>query len=523
MNRSTPPPTHRWSLASKSACGLVAALTLISFAAAQVGPPGGGGPGGGGGSGAGNDPDSGTKYFGAFTLTWTSSNSNHWEERYADGFVDQGDGGSSQTLLGIYGLITTANGFCKGKKTYTITWTGPGTPPKYAYIELGATASRTTSHGATGIIDLGLPLVPNLTTDPVYAPTVAVFQRGRKIKKVELNSGGSATFEVSGGVNNVSLATPLPDGALSASASAAWHSGAVLNLKGLGLSYDSYTRVRVVAGDHEQVYARPAGGDDFENQLAEIGASENLAFGVPVSRLGTFEQPAQEFTSSISKGSRDEIGYSDFPGKVVAINCYVPYSLIELVGMRKTPDTVTLKASQGESAAQIPGPFKGQLSVKVWATERVLGTYERHLETGKPVSWYGIAPIAVIDANVVLKRKLTNSTTYLIGGKVGLTRGGSVGVGLPNLVTLGVKADANVELNASWSHTNAEEIEWTFPAVDHTTWLFQYTETHRFNLDRDLASYGSTGYGNDFSDTVTDRFQPWGIVRYDRVNPVTTP
>jgi hypothetical protein len=500
------------SFASKSACGLIAALFMIGVSTAQVGPPGGGGTGGGNGGSTGGGGGGGSVISNSqWRITTTSQcySATAWLTPQGSGSNTQATpnlGRSTATVDGVLGSISAK---CGGTYTHTIKWIGVGAPPPYAYAVLTSVGGYSDYDGGSGVIDLGLPMV---------AGGDASHQFGRKIVKLKLGPNGEAEFTVTG--STTATANSSYELGLYSANDGVFSSGIGLDLKALGLDYESYKRVRVIAGDHEQIYAKPAWGDDMEHQFGEIGVAGGAsAVDLGVNRQGLFEFLAVGFNATMQGPGDVSYFFQGAPNVVTKLHCTLFYSNNELVQMRKTPKTVKVTATQQESGAQIPGPFKGDIELSVWAKERILATFERHVTLGAPSSLFGL-PYEEIPADTAFSKAFLHGETWLIGGKVGLTRGNSFDLNLiPELVKLGVKADTNAELNGSWSETNSETKTWIFQPKPYLTWLFAYEVEERFHVDRSLASYGQHGYESDFDDRVTDVAQPFGHLHFERVVP----
>jgi hypothetical protein len=386
-----------------------------------------------------------------------------------------------------------------GTMTFKVKWVGAGSPPTYMYFALNSSASAAELSESTPAAVSG----SNGQGDPFltyYGGAGA--STGTHAKRLKLNGSGEATYTVSMTARSTKTAKKANLGA---------STGASYTLDPKALSLFKETNKRSPeGGGMGPVTAIRASTGDIENEKAELGIINDPALGsglfdtIPVSRIGVWSNPGSNFTSSISSGSRVENGWQG--STVESISTLVYYSLERAVGMRETPDTVTLTAHQTDSGAIIPGPFNSTLTIKVWAPERIITKSPVTVTTENPVALANGDTVYSLPANMTGHLVITGSTSQSASATVSLSRGSNASVAIPgDIVSLGVKQDVGVALGYTWTWLIGGSMSWDIAAADHQRYFKVFDVVKRYNSDRLLGYYSMVdGYDGDFTDTVTD-------------------
>lgn len=467
----------------KSLCGVLVTLTATTVSA-QV-------AGGGGGSGSSNWQITMT-YDGSDTYVYPvydgtlhayrlrtdvrDWSTNTWT---LDGVSTPGLGGPSNAS---WNTPTAFSGYAESKGTAQIKvkWIGSGSAPTYTYLMLtsAAGAADQAENPGTYSADDG-------QGDPVVAATGSSTSSGIHPKRLKLDSGGEATYSVSMSAKASKTGT---------SANLVANTGASYNLdvKALSLFVVSYQRAIIRGpGGVPMPWPMPAWTGDIEHETAEEGAPVGgYIGGVLVNTIGSWYS-TWTFTSGISKGSHSV--NTDSYGHPSSIDVNIPYSLSQLVGMRTSPDTVTVTGHGTDPSSSLPGPFDSTLSLKIWAEERPITLNPNSSETETPTNLPGTSsPTVTVTGGTQTfygPMLISESATTGISGRSG---------SISDVAKLGIESDGS-QL-PYWANAGASITVPSVP-VPVGTWTFVKV-VKRFYIDRTLAAYGTGGYSGDFNDTI---------------------
>ena len=502
MNRSTP---ALWSFASKSACGLTAALVMLGVSTAQVAPPGGGG-GTGGGTGGSTGGGGGSVISNSqWQITTTSQcySATAWLTPQGSGSNTQATpnlGRSTATVDGVLGSISAK---CGGTYTHTIKWIGVGAPPPYAFAVLTSVGGYSDYDGGSGLIELGLPMV--VGNDPSK-------QYGRKIAKLKLNKKGEATFTVTGSAT--ATANSTYDLGLYSSCDGIFSSAVGLDLKALGLQYDG-TKMR--SGSPTGAgYPVDASSGDFERETIAVGvlfdsltltgtSSQDLL----VRRIVNWQNPANTtFEVHANPTGTCQKVYGFDPDLVTAVRIGNSFNEAKLGTMFKGgPEVTTVKAKQSDVGSDNPGPFAGEMTILYHAPSELLEAYNFENNSGY-LPWIeknaqGIAARVFVD---LLTVGATANLTANIGNSIvnpfPVTITG--GISIPFIwEKTSVKLDIQRNVGQQMGTTSQTGV--SYPAGPcknpKEEWsLFCNTRTH--HRKRFLAVYNTNGYTNDDTDQI---------------------
>jgi hypothetical protein len=420
----------------------------------------------------------------------------------------------------IWGVAGTATAKSSMKREFKVRWIGSGAPEEYAYVKLLSSVSYWNTPNTGASVVVGLPPVQAAGDPDEVASIVAA---GRKIAKITVGTDGTAFFNVD---NSITATATAPISLVPVTNEGVLNSSGTLILKALGLYYDSNYRREDVTPFGANVYPWPAGGDDFENQLAETGLKltyhwENVnpifPLGPPIPTQvldgGKYELPVGvEYKGSWSYFLQSESDsqpgqrnmQTGLTGAISSLDMFNSYGLADLEEMRKTPKIVTLTAST-KDLAQVPtGPFTGKLKLSVWAPERIMNKSEYNVITksrAKLVNGldYAEVPGGLPQPDVL---GLHSSVSKELSAEVSVTLGGTLGFD-----DVGVKADCGFKLG--YKHVYSLGGIWNHPVQPAvlTTYWFEITQkdTHMARL---LAKYGEKGYENDFGNTILNSSAP---------------
>lgn len=456
------------------------------------------------------------------TVTGTGTGENVWID--AQGVVHRDPSTSIFAIGGatISGVGTTAKGTAKGKTHFVVRWVGGGTPPPYAYIKLVAGGEYKVGDGRSGTVDPGLPLKSDITDDKVR--TIS----GQKIAKLKIGPSGTAEFDVEGGAT-CAITTPTADGSLTNNTHCTWGATATTELKALGLFMETFKRVSDSPPVGPPLVQRvSAAGDDLEDQQAEIG-------------LDPFDSQSNIFQAGICRpqaGSwlllpfyNSDLTVTGGPGYVQNVGFardatsfdFMPY-LGDPATMRQSPVESKFSGNQSDPGSANVGPFKGKLTVKAWAIERLL--YKQAINTRmskKYVPIYtnypSLTPV-VSGIDVVWGETQTITQAYSVA--VGTTTttgvsGGFYGEANPikEIFKLGVKVDGkrewadvkNTTTTVTVASAYANNDEMFNPYHQNVTYK-RYVRAEHKDMWRNLAKYGPSGYEADYSNTILDFDEP---------------
>ena len=445
-------------------------------------------------------PDSATQ--GGYRMT---TNSKDWAtgKWTIDGVLQSGNPGVAAFDSATWNTPTpyTGSAEAKGQYTFRVKWVGTGTPPTYMYLAMNSAVCSFDDPGLAGVSLTG----SNGQSDPFLVAYGVGSASGTHAKRLKLNSTGEATY-------TVNLNTKAQKSSTYADLKASAAATVSLTAKALGLFKETWKRTLIQFSDHETIHTDPAWTGDVEHETAEIGASEVNGSGqfqstFSVDRVGSWNSPSGPFTSNINPGWRQEI----YPPTVLQIIGNNSYSIQQLVGMRASPQTITLHANSSDPNSLIPGPFDATIDLKVWAPERIISKLPVDHVDRQQIAFlsgqmtYTLAPGASETFTVSTAQTVTYSAT------VTLSRGFSLGAEIPELVKAGVTADGSLALglNVSKSITLSLTETITTPpmATGPRKWK-KYQKVTKHDLDRKLASYGDGGYSHDFPDVVEHSSAP---------------
>lgn len=395
----------------------------------------------------------------------------------------------------------TGSAHSTGTITYKVKYVGGGTAPTYMYLALSSTASAAELSEVVPATVSG----SNGQGDPfIISAGGAGVSTGTHAKRLKLGTNGEATYSVT---MNASATKTAKIATLGAS------SGVSHDLlpKALSLFIETSKRSPESGGITGPVIAVRASTGDIEHEKAEFGLVHDFVLGyglfntIPVSRIGFWFNPESNFSSSISNGSRMENG-GLFTG-VESISTLVYYSVGQAVAMRESPATVVLSAQQTDTGNFNPGPFNSELTMRIWAPERIIAKTPVTVTTETPVTLANGDTMYSLPPNMTGHLVINGSSSQTASATVSLSRGADGSISVPgDLVSLGVSQDVGVSLGYSWTWTVGGGVSWDIAAVsDRHRYYKVYSVAKRYNNNRLLGYYTAVnGYSGDFSDTVTD-------------------
>jgi hypothetical protein len=248
----------------------------------------------------------------------------------------------------------------------------------------------------------------------------------------------------------------------------------------------------------------------------EVG-SGSYSRNLHVSRIGAWQYLLHPFTSSVSSGTK--VDQTNVYGWVFQINLAKSYSASQLAGMRVSPDTVTVNASQGDPSSPIPGPFNAKHTMKVWFPERLI---ETHPVQETPSSQYlPLMPGNVMEATTTPNNPGTYTFAVAQAQNAEYQAEVSSQVGISSTTkAFGVKADVGVKLGYKWGGTYTGTTTYSIgPNQSQGYRIRLRVDWTRYNLPRTLANYDSSGYNGDELSTIINSRAPKGVLVWE-VTPI---
>jgi hypothetical protein len=406
----------------------------------------------------------------------------------------------------------------RGTHTFKVKWVGTGTPPKYMYFSINSSASAAETE------DIIAPSLSgsNGQGDPFNISTVSGLSTGVHAKRLKLNENGEATY-------TVSVTAKSEKNSLKANLAAGAGIGHSLDPKALGLTKETYERDEINIGT-PVVRRIDAGTNDFEKQKAVIGAKKGFEAGwfdvtqlvrvdtvIDISRLGNWTFKGETVESAVSEGERTLV-YASNGWEPIGIQIKKDYPISEMDSMRKVPKTITLWAKQSDANSPIPGPFRGDMEIKVWAPVRLRSSYDYINESGwSEPDFLGPNGNSTVRVNLTYVGQ-TGSLSFSITSTdvfkfpVGLSVGGTIGGDILSFLKATIKLDISKAFGEQQGYnvTGAGSLGIGPCENPVEEWGLEIrTRTH--NRDRFESVYNDAGYDSDIVNTILNS-QPANII-----------